>query len=122
MKRRIFLSGSIGLAAGLPAHGEPAVPRPRAVNLVTTSRREWQGLDCLAVELTDDEQQLRLCQAGGGNRASIAIVHDEFTDGALEVTIGAELTGKEHRMTGASPGCRFTWRPTSPVTRPSTCA
>src|SRR5262245_33321718 len=94
MKRRIFLGGSIGLAAGLPAHGEPAVPRPRAVNLVTTSRREWQGLDCLAVELTDDEQQFRLRQAGGGNRPSIAIIHDDFTDGTLEVAIGAELTGK----------------------------
>jgi len=98
MKRRTFLGGSIGLTAGLPAalpaHGEAAVPRPLAANLVTTSRREWQGMDCLAVELTDDEQRYRLQRAGGGNRPSIAIVHDDFTDGTLEVAIGAELTGK----------------------------
>ena len=98
MKRRTFLGGSIGLVAGLPAalpaHGEAAVPRPLATNLVTTSRREWQGRDCLAVELSDDEQRYRLQRAGGGNRPSIAIVHDDFTDGTLEVAIGAELTGK----------------------------
>jgi hypothetical protein len=98
MKRRTFLGGSIGLAVGLPAalpaRGEAAVPRPLATNLVTASRREWNGCDCLAVELTDEEQRYRLQTTGGGNRPSIAIVHDDFTDGTLEVAIGAELTGK----------------------------
>jgi len=94
MKRRTFLGGRIGMKTAMPAHGEAAVPRPLATNLVTTSRREWQGLDCLAIELTDDEQRYRLQRAGGGNRPSIAIVHDDFTDGTLEVAIGAELTGR----------------------------
>ena len=94
MKRRTFVAAGIAIGAGWPAHADATVPQPLAANLVTTSRREWQGHDCLAVELTDDEQKLRLQTAGGGNRPSFAIVHSGFGDGTLEVSIGAELTGK----------------------------
>jgi hypothetical protein len=94
-----LIGGSFGLAVGQSAHAQSphaqsAVPQPLAANLVATTRREWQGHDCLAVELADDEQRLRLQAAGGGNRPSFAIVRDAFTDGTLEVSIGAELTGK----------------------------
>ena len=94
MQRRIFVGAAVAIAAGRSASSEPTVPRPIAANLVATSRGEWQGRDCLAVELTDDEQKLRLQSTGGGNRPSFAIVHDAFTDGTLEVAIGGELTGK----------------------------
>src|SRR5262245_3359870 len=94
MNRRTFLCASAVLAGDLSAYAATGVPQPLAVNLVTTSRRQWNGLDCLAVELTDEEQKLRLQTTGGGNRPSIAIVEDDFTDGAIELTIGAELTGK----------------------------
>ena len=94
MNRRTFLCASAFLAGGLPAAAATAVPQPLAVNLVTTSRRQWNGLECLAIELTDEEQKLRLETTGGGNRPSIAIVEDDFTDGTIEAMIGGELTGK----------------------------
>ena len=84
-------------AVALPvgARAESMVPQPIATNLVIASRSQWNGRDCLAVELTDDEQKARLLQGiGGGNRPSFAIVHPDFTDGAIEVEVGAELTGK----------------------------
>lgn len=94
MNRRTFLGASAFLAGGLPAYAVAGVPQPLAVNLVATSRRQWNGLDCLAIELTDAEQKLRLETTGGGNRPSIAIVEDDFTDGTIEAAIGGELTGK----------------------------
>ena len=94
MKRRTFVAGGIAMAACRPAYASGAVPQPISTNLVQATRREWQGRECLAVELTDDEQKLRLGTAGGGNRPSIAVIHEGFADGTLEVAIGAELTGK----------------------------
>ena len=58
------------------------------------SRRRWNGRDCLALELTDDEQSGRLNKTRSGNGPSFAIVHRDFTDGVIEADIGAELTGK----------------------------
>ncbi|MBV8191430.1 MAG: hypothetical protein JOY64_21300 [Alphaproteobacteria bacterium] len=94
MKRRTFVAGGIATSLCRTAAADGGVPLPIAANLVVTSRREWQGHDCLAVELTDGEQKLRLEQAGGGNRPSFAIVEKGFTNGTLDVAIGAELTGK----------------------------
>lgn len=94
MNRRTFLPGFAALVVSPAVQAQPAVPRPLTLNLVTAARRQWNGHDCLAVELTDDEQRLRLDTTGGGNRPSFAIVHPEFTDGTLEVAIGGELTGK----------------------------
>ncbi|HTG26390.1 MAG TPA: hypothetical protein VK681_40715 [Reyranella sp.] len=73
---------------------EAAVPQPLATNLVTATRRHWNGRDCLALELTDDEQAGRLDKTRSGNGPSFAIVHRDFTDGSIEASIGAELTGK----------------------------
>jgi hypothetical protein len=94
MKRRTLVACGIATALCRPVLADGGIPHPIAANLVMTTRRQWQGHDCLAVELTDDEQKLRLEQAGGGNRPSFAIVQDGFTNGTLEVSIGAELTGK----------------------------
>src|SRR4051812_26342417 len=94
MKRRTLLATSIAMAAGRPVYAESTMPRPIATNLVATSGRDWNGRDCLAVELTDDEQKLRLQTTGGGNRPSMALVHPDFTNGTIEATIGGELTGK----------------------------
>ncbi len=97
--RRRLVQGSAATAVGavvLPAgsRAEAAVPQPIAANLVTATRRHWNGRDCLALELTDDEQAGRLDKTRSGNGPSFAIVHRDFTDGSIEASIGAELTGK----------------------------
>jgi hypothetical protein len=94
MNRRAFTCGFAALAASADILAASDVPRPLGLNLVTALHREWNGRDCLAVELTDGEQQLRLQTTGGGNRPSFAIVDRDFTDGTLEVQVGGELTGK----------------------------
>jgi hypothetical protein len=70
------------------------VPQPIAANLVTTSRRSWNGRDCLALELTYEEQKGRLDKTRSGNGPSFAIAHRDFTDGVIEADIGPELTGR----------------------------
>jgi hypothetical protein len=84
--------GAVAMLAG--SRAEAAVPQPIATNLVTASPRHWNGRDCLALELTDDEQEGRLNKTRSGNGPSFVIVHRDFTDGAIEADIGAELTGK----------------------------
>ncbi len=84
--------GSVAMPAG--SRAEAAVPQPIATNLVTTSHRPWNGRDCLALELTAEEQEGRLNKTRSGNGPSFAIVHRDFTDGVIEAAIGAELTGK----------------------------
>ena len=94
MNRRTLIQGAAAMALPLPAHAGAVVPQPVATNLVVATPGRWQGRDCLAIELTDAEQKLRLSTQGGGNRPSFAIVARDFTDGAIELEIGAELTGK----------------------------
>ncbi|MGZ5902083.1 MAG: hypothetical protein ACXWK3_20250 [Reyranella sp.] len=84
--------GSVVMPAG--SRAEAAVPQPIATNLVIASQRHWNGRDCLALELTDEEQEGRLNKTRSGNGPSFAIVHRDFTDGVIEAAIGAELTGK----------------------------
>jgi hypothetical protein len=119
MHRRAFIAG---LALAPAAQAEAGVPQSSTLNLVTAHPQRWDGHDCLAVDLTDAEQRLRLETTGGGNRPSFAIVHPDFTDGVLEVAIAGVLSGKGHPTTAASSACPFTSRPTSRATRPSTCA
>jgi hypothetical protein len=98
MQRRTLIGG-LGSALSLlslaprPARADE-VPRPLAANLVTAVPARWDGHDCLAVELTDAEQALRLNTQGGGNRPSMALVASSFTDGVLEVTVAGVLTGR----------------------------
>src|SRR5260370_31368661 len=84
--------GAVFLSAG--SRAEAAVPQPLAAKRVATSRRSWNGRDCLALELTDDEQKGRLDKTRSGNGPSFAIAHRDFTDGVIEADIGAELTGR----------------------------
>ncbi len=84
--------GSVAMPAG--SRAEAAVPQPIATNLVTASHRHWNGRDCLALELTAEEQEGRLNKTRSGNGPSFAIMHRDFTDGIIEAAIGAELTGK----------------------------
>ena len=91
-RRRLFGLAAVALTPA--ARAESDLPQPLALNLVTADRRAWDGAECLAVELTDPEQKLRLETTGGGNRPSFAIVHRDFTDGVLEVAIAGTLTGK----------------------------
>jgi hypothetical protein len=81
---------------GNPAgpRAEPAIPWPIAANLVVASRRHWNGRDCLALELTDEEQEGRLLKTRSGNGPSFAVVQSDFADGAIEVDVGSELTGR----------------------------
>ena len=97
--RRALIQGSAATVLGavvLPvgSRAEAAVPQPLATNLVTASRRHWNGRGCLALELTDDEQKGRLNKTRSGNGPSFAIVHRDFTDGVIEADVGAELTGR----------------------------
>ena len=97
--RRAVLRGLgaiAGAAAVLPirAAAEADVPRPIVNNLVTAAPRHWNGRDCLAVELTDDEQRGRLAKTRTSNGPSFAVVHRSFDAGVIEADLGAELTGK----------------------------
>ena len=93
--RAVGAAAVAAVAMPVGVRAESRVPPPIATNLVVATPSQWNGRDCLAVELTDDEQKARLLQGiGGGNRPSFAIVHPDFTDGAIEVEVGAELTGK----------------------------
>ncbi len=74
----VTVLGAVAMPAG--SRAEAAVPQPIATNLVVASRRQWNGRDCLALELTDDEQQGRLNKTRSGNGPSFAIVHRDFTD------------------------------------------
>src|SRR5258708_15797192 len=99
LARRGLIQGSTATVLGsvvMPAgsRAEAAVPQPIATNLVTTSHRPWNGRDCLALELTAEEQEGRLNKTRSGNGPTFAIVHRDFTDGIIEAAIGAELTGK----------------------------
>jgi hypothetical protein len=99
LRRRRLIQGSAATVLGtvaMPAGGraEASVPQPIATNLVTASRRLWNGRDCLALELTDDEQAGRLNKTRSGNGPSFAIVHRNFADGVIEADIGGELTGR----------------------------
>lgn len=94
MNRRTLMHGLAATALPFPAFAGAAVPQPIDSHLVVATPGHWQGRDCLAVELTDAEQKLRLNTQGGGNRPSFAIVARDFTNGTIEVEIGAELTGK----------------------------
>ena len=79
------------------SRAEAAVPQPLATNLVTASRRQWNGRDCLALELTDDEQQGRLNRCAAATEPSFAIVHRDFTDGVIEPMSVQKLTGRGAR-------------------------
>lgn len=93
MQRRTLIGG-LAAAPFLLGDAHAAVPSPIAANLVTAAPATWDGHDCLAVELTDAEQALRLDTQGGGNRPSMALVASSFTDGVLEVTVAGVLTGR----------------------------
>ena len=94
MNRRSLIHGLAASALPLPALAGAAVPQPLATNLVVAAPGQWQGRDCLAVELSEAEQRGRLDRTRAANAPSYAIVARDFTDGTIEVEIGAELTGK----------------------------
>ena len=93
MQRRTLIGafGAIPLTLGA---ARADTPRPTAANLVTATPTIWNGHDCLAVELTDAEQALRLNSQGGGNRPSIAVVAPAFADGVIEASMAGVLTGR----------------------------
>jgi len=94
MDRRSLIQGLAALAAPWPARAEASVPDVLALNQVTARRATWNGRECLAVELTDAEQQARLSKTANPNGPSFAIAARDFTDGVIEVEVGAELTGR----------------------------
>jgi len=92
LNRRTLIAAAAALPFG--ARAQSVIPPSLATNLVLAAPGRWNGRDCLVVELTDDEQKIRLQGDGGGNRPSYVIVQRDFTDGVIEVDIGAELTGR----------------------------
>ena len=93
MQRRTLI-GALGAIPLAPRAARADVPQPIAANLVTATPATWSGHDCLAVELTDAEQALRLKTQGGGNRPSIAVVAPAFADGMIEAWVAGVLTGR----------------------------
>jgi hypothetical protein len=83
-----------GAVMPIRAGAEADVPRPIVNNLVKVARQHWNGRDCLAVELTDEEQRGRLAKTRTSNGPSYAIVHRSFSAGVIESDVGAELNGK----------------------------
>ncbi len=94
MNRRTLIQGAAAMVLPLPAHAGAAVPNLLGANLVSATRSHWNGRDCLAVELADDEQQGRLNGSRSPNAPTFAIVGRDFSDGVIEVEVGAELNGK----------------------------
>jgi hypothetical protein len=98
MQRRTLIGATlIGGMGAIPLALRSAradTPQPIAANLVTATPTNWNGHDCLAVELTDAEQALRLGTQGGGNRPSIAVVAPAFADGVIEAWVAGVLTGR----------------------------
>jgi hypothetical protein len=105
LNRRTLIATTAALPFG--ARAETVIPPSLATNLVLASPGHWNGRDCLVVELTDDEQKIRLQGDGGGNRPSFVVVHRDFVDGAIEVDIGAELTGRGTPTDRAFAGLSF---------------
>jgi hypothetical protein len=93
MQRRTLI-GALGAIPLALRAARADVPQPAAANLVTATPTTWNGHDCLAVELTDAEQALRLGTQGGGNRPSIAVVAPAFADGVIEAWVAGVLTGR----------------------------
>lgn len=93
MQRRTLI-GAFGAIPLTLSTARADTPRPTAANLVTATPATWNGHDCLAVELTDAEQALRLTTQGGGNRPSIAVVAPAFADGVIEAWVAGVLTGR----------------------------
>jgi hypothetical protein len=98
MQRRTLIGAfgvmPLALRAAHARDSEADTPQPTATNLMTATPTRWNGHDCLAVELTDAEQALRLTTQGGGNRPSIAIVAPAFADGVIEASVAGVLTGR----------------------------
>ena len=92
--RRLGAIAVAGAVAPVGAAAEAGVPQPIVDNLVNVARGRWNGRDCLAVELTDEEQQGRLANTRTSNGPSYAIVHRSFDAGVIEADVGAELNRK----------------------------
>jgi len=71
-------------------HTLPAVLGQQQVEV---KRSAFEGRDCLAIEITDEEMRAR--NAGiGVNGPSFAVVHRGFGNGTLQVDLAAQINGK----------------------------
>jgi len=84
------------------AAAEAGLPQPIVNNLVNAAPARWNGRDCLAVELTDEEQRRRLAKPRAAGRATYAVVFPSLGAGAIEADVGAELNRK-----GGAGACGF---------------
>lgn len=84
----IVLAGSVMPMRAAAAAG---VPRPIVDNLVNAAPARWNGRDCLAVELTDEEQRRRVAKPRAADRPTYAVVFPSLGAGAIEADVGAEL-------------------------------
>ena len=87
----IVLAGAI---MPMRAAAEAGVPQPIVSSLVNAAPARWNGRDCLAVELTDEEQRRRLAKPRAANRPTYAVVFPSLGAGAIEADVGAELNRK----------------------------
>ncbi|MGE5640843.1 MAG: hypothetical protein ACM30H_12190, partial [Clostridia bacterium] len=80
-RRLVQLAALTGCGFSLSAHSE--APEVLATSLVRVRPARWNDRECIAVELTDAEQQ-RIVAGGGANGPTYAIVHPRFENGIIE--------------------------------------
>jgi hypothetical protein len=104
LKRRRLLQ--FALLSGFSTLARASVPAILATNLVRAKPTQWNGRDCLAVELTDEEQA-RIVAGGGANGPTYVVTHPDFENGVIEVDVAAELTGRGQKDARGFVGVAF---------------
>jgi len=106
LKRRHLLQ--LAVLGSLPFGGSAraAAPQVLSTNLVRARATTWNGRDCLAVELTDEEQA-RIVAGNGANGPTYVVTYPEFEDGVIEVDVAAELTGRGQKDARGFVGVAF---------------
>lgn len=114
LKRRRLLQLAAFGGLGLSAAARAAAPGILGTNLVRAHVTRWHERDCLAVELTDEEQA-RIVAGGGANGPTYVVSRPDFVDGVIEVDVAAELTGRGQKDARGFIGVAFHIDPAKPT-------
>ncbi len=111
-RRLLQVAALAGCGFSLPVRS--AAPEVLATSLVRVRTTRWNDRECIAVELTDAEQQ-RIVAGGGANGPTYAIVNPRFRNGVIEVDVAAELTGRGQKDARGFVGIAFHIDPAQPA-------